>query len=105
MLVSVTVTQEHIDRGVPGEARACPWKLAISERFSIDDVYVGSFGTWIGSGCNIPHTNELYHWIKNFDSGDGVPPLTVEFDIPDELVAIPVVGWPVRVPELVKGEL
>ena len=114
MLVPITVTQEHIDRGRPRDGDGCPWHLVLSE-ITGRHIHVSS-GLWwilgrasddtegdiIGRPLRIPP--EVQVWIGSYDTFRSVSPMTAMFDIPDEyLPAIPVENWPIRVPDFVQS--
>lgn len=62
--VRVTVTQEHIDKGIPGDSRRCPFALAIQ-----------------GKGYGLPANGlpeEARQFLRDFDAGRPVGPITFD---------------------------
>lgn len=86
MLVTIEVTQEHIDRGARKYCGGCPVALAIAEKVA-DGVDVRVGGYWVscqrGDGVSasdiIP--GPIQSFIERFDNGASVSPLTFELEL------------------------
>lgn len=91
MIVTVAVTQDDIDKGCAGKARACPVWLALCRAFPHlpkDGIAVGcrhccltNDDDWLG----LPLVAEQF--IDRLDKGLPVAPFTFGLDVPDHLLA------------------
>lgn len=79
--MKITVTQEHINRGIRSSIWQCPIALAIKEQTKGRVLVAGSTSLVTKNGVetvyNLPETAARF--IINFDNGDKVVPM--EFDI------------------------
>lgn len=86
---SFTVTEEDISTGKPISTRTCPLALALRrETGDARYITVGILLTYIDEGLATQemylHGPKLAAWIRRFDGGETVPPVTIEWDaIPD----------------------
>ena len=87
-ITRIPVTQEHIDRGKPGNPNACPVYHALKERHWDSRPEVGTDNilirfqdadgiSWVQLWELAP---ELEDWIAAFDRGDAVSPFTLLLD-------------------------
>jgi len=85
-MTTITVTAEHIARGVADSCDHCPVALAIREALPhgpglwVDSAHVtvGKPGHW--TEVDLPDT--VTHFIEAFDGGDPVRPFTFDLDYP-----------------------
>jgi len=76
--MKVTVTQQHIDKGVKGSCGFCPIALAIKEAFNTDYVLVASDLDIGESIRDFPTPEEVQQFYCDFDRGQPVQPFTFE---------------------------
>lgn len=89
----IEVTQKHIDEGKRGEANTCAVALALTDATG----YSASVGTFSGTLFKIDRLSGVVadfdlpkpvtKWIKAFDSGSTVTPMSFEIDLPDQEVS------------------
>jgi hypothetical protein len=88
--IDVTVTQEHIDKGMRNQCSICPVALAFRDVNNMRDVLVGE------SSCHVKLWHDQYFRnaatlpsvvsdrIRDFDSGLGMEPFEFSIEVPDE---------------------
>jgi hypothetical protein len=90
-VTAVSVTAEHIARGVPRSAFSCPVAYALEEAFPGTDCYAGRDNLTVydsdsGGGLRmrvrVPHPDSVLKFIRAFDSDQPVEPFTFELDYP-----------------------
>jgi hypothetical protein len=103
--MDIQVTQDHMERGIQGEAGYCPIALAVGEVFwNRDAVWPTEvIVDWLGIGVETAEVNYVYwsltptseegdpqgdkvfirRWIEAFDKGEDVQPFT--FSLPLDL--------------------
>lgn len=72
-VIDVEVTRDHIDRGMPRSACHCPVSIALSEKMSVDDIYVTKSHVWINNTSYVT-TNNLRRFLLRYDTGRKVVP-------------------------------
>jgi hypothetical protein len=81
--ITVTVTQEHIDAGEPGDARNCPVALAFKGALAalgIDAEHAWVYGyAGIHDSEEEAYTTDAYEWQEDYDAGEPVQPATFTF--------------------------
>lgn len=79
--LTINVTQEHIDKGVPGSTCYCPIALALKEYPEVTDVAVAEISICVNINSK-PYKfvnrgpNSLYAFISRFDARLPVDPFT-----------------------------
>lgn len=84
--MNISVTQEHINRGVTNDCGKCPVALALSDAFPSQTITVEYLKIHIGAMW-IETPDPVREFLPNFDWGDKVVPFS--FDLPIEPVAKP----------------
>ena len=83
MIITIKVTQEHINKGIKNICNKCPVALALNEYFNISSASVSHnylsvvMKNWIARRWSTPET--VSKFIKNFDTDNVVTPF--EFNI------------------------
>ena len=86
-MLTVNVTQDHIDKGVRKEAYHCPVSLALGEADPGSDWCVSTLLVMRENGHDVvsifpPVT--VSKFVSRFDNGDPVQPFTFEIDLDHE---------------------
>jgi hypothetical protein len=82
--MKIVVTQEHIDRGIREECRACPIALAIMEALGwTDGVKVENDLVFVAN-AEYPLPTEAQVFVFNFDNGLEVIPFEFELEVMDD---------------------
>ena len=82
------VTQDHIDNGKPKSAPSCPFALAIKEK-GIEGVWVTPTRVEIDFGeVVLKNSKQVKNWIKAFDLGFKVSPITFNLDYESRLIRL-----------------
>lgn len=81
MLYTVSISQEHISKGYRQQACNCPAALAIQEQTPFKSPLVTDKALYLGNGTNRLHnSHELCSFVRAFDRGDRVFPITFSFE-------------------------
>lgn len=81
MLITVKVTQEHIDRGIPADCESCPVALALRDA-SPGPWSVGAYNAdYMLSERRIRLPLTVTEWIYRFDGGYGGSPITFQLEV------------------------
>jgi stringent starvation protein B len=83
----ITVTQDHITRGIRGSGISCPVALAIGERIPQELVGVGSLAVELsiqGTSRHVSLPLNARLAINNYDTGHAIHPFSFELPIPEE---------------------
>jgi hypothetical protein len=86
-MTTITVTAEHIAKGVPESCRHCPVALAIKdalpgiELIAVDDTRVHLGGAACDVKIDLPPAAQ--HFIEAFDCDDPVEPFSFTVDYPE----------------------
>lgn len=82
--MKITVTQEHIAKGVKGMCHECPISLAIADAFAgrvhasvhdpLVEIWYGEFAGLPDAYANLPGIG--FDFIEDFDGGYSVEPVT-----------------------------
>ena len=87
-MIVVSLTEEHIAKGVPGEGCLCPVALAIEDCSHYRGVHVYSEVVCYELGGNrvfeVDLPDEAREFIRSFDDGDPVNPITFKLDEPPD---------------------
>jgi hypothetical protein len=80
--VTITVTQEHIDKGCPGGLNGpCPIHLALMER-GVESRGVGFFNVTLSDDRLVSMPEPARAFVMDFDHSMPVAPFTFELEIP-----------------------
>lgn len=88
MIKHINITQEHIDKGIPGNAYACPIYLAVEEVCkSVKGVFTDYISFWTKDDDQIHRflSPKAENFIDGFDSNLPVSPFEFDIDIPDNV--------------------
>jgi hypothetical protein len=96
MIVTAHVTADDIYNGSPGNACACPvwfaiaralpWLRSLEERFSVGLLGLG-FGPF-----SVPLPAIVHEFIGRVDNHEPVVPFSFEFEMPDDVMSMAIVG-------------
>lgn len=97
---AVTITQDHLDRGVPDDACNCALALALKDAFECEcAVQYSGIRLWGGGRYGIvPMTIEVEEFIGLFDTGFKLKPRTFYLPIPEEFRGKASVGGNMNIP-------
>lgn len=81
-MITVEVTQEHINMGVRRDECNCAIALALKEKFPKWDVSVEEERSiWVGNNLyQAVDATMVAYWLQNFDDGREVAPFTLELE-------------------------
>lgn len=84
VVVTINVTQEHIDKGSPGSPSYCPLSLAARETFNVSYICVNFSEIHRGLSQNDIYyaltTDAMREFIRVFDSHNPVKPTSFEVE-------------------------
>ena len=89
-MTAISVTAEHIAKGIPGECTECPIALAIAGAFpdlAEIAVYTNHIGIWTGYPpgrmfISVSLPEKAIAFIEAYDGIEGGQPFTFELDYP-----------------------
>ena len=77
----ISITQYHINVGIPFICYSCAAALAIQDATGIKDVFVGSRWVHFPSGA-VELPDAVCDWIARRDAGEESEPIEFELEVP-----------------------